>query len=105
MDIFRTAKDESGISNDEIAALLGLDGGEYVRKAAMVHCHGTENVTKKAAAYQGIVDVVTHLAVGILDGDALAVERDAPHLLALLVDGCHRLRTGTVACAQATCHN
>ncbi len=39
---------------DEIAALLGLDGGEYVRKAAMVHCHGTENVTKKAAAYQGI---------------------------------------------------
>lgn len=38
----------------ELAELLGGEGSGFVRKSAVVHCFGTENVTKKAAAYQGI---------------------------------------------------
>lgn len=39
---------------EDIAELLGESGAEFERFAAVVHCSGTENVTRKAAAYQGI---------------------------------------------------
>ena len=38
----------------ELSSLLGESGGEFERFAAVVHCSGTENVTMKAADYQGI---------------------------------------------------
>ena len=36
-----------------VASLIGADAGSFEKKTAVVHCSGTCDVTRKAAAYQG----------------------------------------------------